>query len=174
MVYGFARQSGGQVAIESHVGQGTRVDLYLPAGSKADLAPPVRDATPREGRETVLVVEDEAEVRGIALAFLRSLGYTTYEASDAEGALALLRTRDDIELLFSDIVLGSGMNGFDLVREARALRPRLPVLLTSGYERAAEASEPVGSAEFDVLRKPYRREQLAAALRKTLDADRLT
>jgi len=174
MVYGFARQSGGQVAIESHVGQGTRVDLYLPAGSKADLAPPVRDATPpREGRETVLVVEDEAEVRGIALAFLRSLGYTTYEASDAESALAILRTREDIELLFSDIVLGSGMNGFDLVREARALRPRLPVLLTSGYERTAEASEPSGSTEFDVLRKPYRREQLAAALRKTLDADRL-
>ncbi len=173
MVYGFARQSGGQVAIESHVGQGTRVDLYLPAGSNADLAHPVRDAIPpREGKETILVVEDEAEVRGIALAFLRSLGYTTYEASDAENALALLRQHTDIELLFSDIVLGSGMTGFDLVREARVLRPHLPVLLTSGYEHAAEASEPSASIESDVLRKPYRREQLAAALRKTLDADR--
>lgn len=173
MVYGFTRQSGGQVAIESHVGKGTRVELYLPAGSQADLAQPVRDATPlRAGRETILVVEDEAEVRGIALAFLRSLGYTTYDASDAEKALVLLRQHDDIELLFSDIVLGSGMTGFDLIREARVLRPGLPVLLTSGYERAAETGEPSGSSEFEILRKPYRREQLAAALRKTLDADR--
>lgn len=173
MVYGFARQSGGQVFIESRVGHGTVVELYLPAGSSADVAPTARDALPlREGKETILVVEDEAEVRGIALAFLRSLGYTTYEAADAEHALALLRQHDDIELLFSDIVLGSGKSGFDLVREARILRPRLPVLLTSGYERTTEGNERSGSSEFDVLRKPYRREQLAAALRKALDAER--
>ena len=173
MVYGFARQSGGQVLIESRVGHGTRVELYLPAGSNVDIPQPVRDSTPaREGTETILVVEDEGEVRGIALAFLRSLGYTTYEAADAENALTLLRQHDDIDLLFSDIVLGSGMTGFDLVREARILRPRLPVLLTSGYERSAEGKHRSGSSELEVLRKPYRREQLASALRKTLDAER--
>jgi len=175
MVYGFAKQSGGQVLIESRVGHGTRIDLYLPAGSHADVAQPVRDtAPPREGRETILVVEDEAEVRGIALTFLRSLGYVTYDAADPESALALLRQHDEIELLFSDIVLGSGMNGFDLVREARTLRPHLSVLLTSGYERTSDGNERSGSAEFEVLRKPYRREQLATALRKTLDGERPT
>ena len=173
MVYGFAKQSGGQVVIESDVGHGTRVDLYLPAGARADVAQVVRDtAPPREGRETVLGVEDEAEVRGIALAFLRSLGYATYDAADAESALALLQQHDDIELLFSDIVLGSGMNGFDLVREARMQRPQLAVLLTSGYERTADGDDRPSSSEFEVLRKPYRREHLAAALRKALDGER--
>jgi PAS domain S-box-containing protein len=168
MVYGFARQSGGQVVIESRIGEGTRVDLYLPAGVAAE-APAGRDAAGlHDGRETILVVEDEPEVRGIALAFLRSLGYTTYDCADAEKALLLLEQHDDIELLFSDIVLGSGRTGFDLAHEARSLRPDLAVLLTSGYEGAADGANPSDAGEFEIVRKPYRREQLAAAIRKSL------
>lgn len=174
MVYGFAKQSGGQVIIDSRLGKGTRVDLYLPPGPATDVRHSARDATPsRGGRETVLVVEDEVEVRGIALAFLRSLGYITYESPDAESALMLLRQHDDIELLFSDIVLGSGMTGFDLAREAKLLRPDLHVLLTSGYERTADGSEPSDAGQYEILRKPYRREHLAAAVRKALGGQRL-
>ena len=170
MVYGFVKQSGGHLAIDSQLGYGTRVELYLPAaspGAKQQHAP--NGVHVSKGHETVLVVEDEPEVRIIALAFLRSLGYTAYEAADAETALDLLAGHPEIEVLFSDVVLGSGMTGFDLVREARKRRPGLPALLTSGYERTSLNGDDASRAEFDVLRKPYRREQLAAALRKTLD-----
>jgi PAS domain S-box-containing protein len=172
MVYGFVKQSGGHMAIDSQLGYGTRVELYLPAASPgAAHSQSSGEAHIRQGRETVLVVEDEPEVRVIALAFLRSLGYATYEASDAESALDLLARHADIEVLFSDVVLGSGMTGFDLVREARRLRPNLRALLTSGYERAPVGGDEAARSEFDVLRKPYRREQLAIALRKTLDRE---
>ena len=172
MVYGFVKQSGGHMAIDSQLGYGTRVELYLPAASPgAAQSQSSSEAPVRKGRETVLVVEDEPEVRVIALAFLRSLGYATYEASDAETAIDLLARHADIEALFSDVVLGSGMTGFDLVREARKLRPNLRALLTSGYERAPLGGDEAARAEFDVLRKPYRREQLAIALRKTLDRE---
>ncbi|HEY6985875.1 MAG TPA: PAS domain S-box protein [Rhodanobacteraceae bacterium] len=168
MVYGFVKQSGGRVAIESTLGAGTRVDLHLPARAP-DQAPqraPAAAASAHEGRESILVVEDERDVRAIATAFLRSLGYTTYEAESGERALELLGAHPDVALLFSDIVLGSGMTGYELLREARKIRTGLPVLLTSGYERAGGEPEDAPPPDVDVLRKPYRREQLAAAVRK--------
>jgi PAS domain S-box-containing protein len=168
MVYGFVRQSGGRIAIDSVAGEGTRVQLFLPAVSLHSAAPAPVGAAGQSGRgrETILVVEDEPEVRAIALAFLRSLGYTTYEADSAERALEVLAAHNDVALLFSDIVLGSGMTGFDLMREARKLIPGLRTLLTSGYERAKGTGE--SAPEVDVLRKPYRREQLGAAVRRAL------
>ncbi|HEY6894723.1 MAG TPA: PAS domain S-box protein, partial [Rhodanobacteraceae bacterium] len=168
MVYGFVKQSGGRVTIESAVGIGTRVDLYLPArdgGAAARAAAPAAAAS-HEGRESILVVEDERDVRTIATAFLRSFGYTTYEAESGERALELLDEHPEIALLFSDVVLGSGMTGYELVREARRARPRLPALLTSGYERAAGDHDETAPADVDLLRKTYRREQLGEAIRK--------
>ena len=165
MVYGFVKQSGGRMTIDSTLGYGTRIELFLPASSPRVTANGAPIPAPlHKGRETILVVEDEPEVRGIALAFLRSLGYTICEAADGESALEMLAARTDIELLFSDIVLGSGMTGFDLAREAKKLRPGLRILLTSGYERASGG--PDASSDIEVLRKPYRREQLAAVVRK--------
>jgi PAS domain S-box-containing protein len=168
MVYGFVKQSGGRIAIESAIGAGTRVDLYLPAREAAsaepDTAPPAVGA--HADRGAILVVEDEPDVRAIAVAFLRSAGYATFEADSGERALDLLAQHDDIALLFSDIVLGSGMTGFELVRAARHRMPRLPALLTSGYERAGGEPDDDAPADVDVLRKPYRREQLVAAVRK--------
>jgi nitrogen-specific signal transduction histidine kinase len=168
MVYGFVRQSGGQLEVDSRLGYGTRIDLYLPA---AEAPEPAAEPAPRagadRGRETVLVVEDEPEVRGIAIAFLRSLGYAVHAAADAREALELLRDQPEIGLMFSDVVLGSGMNGIELAQEALRLRPGLPVLLTSGYER--EAAEGGADAPFELLRKPYRREELAQALRLALE-----
>jgi PAS domain S-box-containing protein len=169
MVYGFVKQSGGRVTIESAVDIGTRVDLYLPAhaGSVAR-AGALLKAAAHEGRESILVVEDERDVRAIATAFLRSLGYTIYEAESGERALELLAAQPDVALLFSDVVLGSGMTGYELVREARKARPGLPALLTSGYERAGTEHEDAPAlADVDLLRKPYRREQLGEAIRKT-------
>ena len=169
MVYGFATQSGGALRIDSQLGYGTRIDLCLPAAHTdaptTVVLPRLRSST---GNETILVVEDEPEVRGIAVAFLRSLGYGVAVAADAQEALDLLQQRTDIVLMFSDVVLGTGLTGHELVEEARRLRPNLPTLLTSGYEPASADSEAMSDAP-ELLRKPYRREDLAAAIRRTLD-----
>ncbi len=168
MVYGFARQSGGSMTITSELGYGTRVALYLPVATRSEAATPTPAGTPRRGGKVVLVVEDEPEVRGIAVAFMRALGHDTRVADTGEAALALLRADASIELLFTDVVLGSGINGIELAREARLLRPGLPVLLTSGYERTGED---IDDPQLPLLRKPYRREALAEALDRLFERD---
>jgi PAS domain S-box-containing protein len=168
MVYGFVKQSGGHLTADSRLGYGTFVELYLPAArSAAARGPAQAPATSTPGNEAVLVVEDETEVRAIAVAFLHSLGYATYEAANAERAIELLQQHSEIALLFSDVVLGSGMNGGELARVAGQLRPGLPALLTSGYEHDVALGE---SGALPLLRKPYRREELGAAVRRALDA----
>lgn len=170
MVYGFVKQSGGHLSVDSRLGYGTRIELYLPAAAPTGLVAAAPVATiARRGHERVLVVEDEPEVRGIALAFLRSLGYACESAADAEEALVRLRADGAIDVLFSDVVLGTGANGGELAREARRIRPALRVLLTSGYERTEAHGGEAPGAEFPLLRKPYRREELADALRRLLD-----
>jgi len=169
MVYGFARQSGGQLLIDSRLGYGTRVELFLPASRHAAAGATGAGHVPRQGQgETVLVVEDEREVRGIAEAFLRSLGFRTCAVGNAADALALLRGDRTVELLFTDVMLGEGMDGYALARAARSLRPSLPILLASGYTDAVVRADDEG---FELLRKPYRREQLADALQRVLSAD---
>lgn len=170
MVYGFVKQSGGHLRIHSQLGYGTRVELHLPCASVATRTAnePGVPASQR-GHECVLVVEDEAEVRRIAVAFLHSLGYTTHEAPDAATALALLAAHPGIDLLFSDIVLGNDMTGFELAGKVHELRPDLPVLFTSGYEHASMDIGDDAIGDFELLRKPYRREQLALALRLVFD-----
>jgi CheY-like chemotaxis protein len=170
MVYGFIKQSGGHLTIESQLGYGTRIDLFLPATSAgATTVDEPRTSGEGHGREAILVVEDEPEVRGIAVAFLRSLGYTPHAASDATQALVVLSAHPEIVLMFSDVVLGSGNTGYELAREAWRTRPDLRVLLTSGYESTFERSGSRGGDNLELLRKPYRREELAAAVRRTLD-----
>ena len=170
MVYGFVKQSGGHLIADSRLGYGTRIDLYLPAARSKDPAPgELPTAASSGGKETVLVVEDEAEVRAIAVAFLNSLGYSTCEASDAEQGLVLLRERPEVVLLFTDVILGSGMDGHELALAAQRLRPNLRVLLTSGYEHSITGTETAGAKPLPLLRKPYRREQLATAVRAAID-----
>ena len=170
MVYGFVKQSGGHLAISSTPGSGTRLDIYLPA-VKAAIAGQacLNMADPSGGSETIIVVEDEAEVRKIAVMFLESLGYSTFEAADAQEALHLLRSIPNISLLFTDVILGHGMNGGELYAEAKRLHPNLPVLLTSGYERPLSQAGTAVPKSVPLLRKPYRREQLAAAVRGSID-----
>lgn len=169
MVYGFVKQSGGHFHIESQVDHGTRVELFLPAAASATVQETI-SAPSRRGHETVLVVEDEQEVRRVAVAFLRTLGYIPCEAADAAAALAQLAAkRSKIDLLFTDIVLGGGMTGFELAMKAREKHLQLPVLFTSGYEYAAMGIDTRAFGSFELLRKPYRREQLGVAVRRALD-----
>jgi PAS domain S-box-containing protein len=161
MVHGYVKQSGGHIAVSSRPGAGARFELYLPVAKLAaqDAARP--EDNPMElHRCKVLVVEDEEEVREIAVAFIRSLGCDVLTATDASEALCVLCDNPDIDLLFSDIVLGSGMSGGELAEQARQLRPDLAVVLTTGYE----GDVPTVGMAFPVLRKPYRREDLFEAL----------
>lgn len=175
MVYGFVRQSGGFVEITSREGAGTSVEMFLPVAepnvAEAANAPPRQHSSGSAtgGGECILLVEDEEDVRRIAAAFLETLGYRVIATASAEDALAVVEQGGpDIALLFSDVVLGSGMNGIELALAARRQRPGLGVLLVSGYD---PVRVPVKNhAGFEVLRKPYRREQLAAALRRSLHA----
>jgi PAS domain S-box-containing protein len=169
MVYGFIKQSGGDMHIESEPGRGTKIELWLPAAvseAAAQITGPVSDI---QGSEMVLVVEDETEVRNIAASFLRSLGYRVVAVGSAVEALKQLAANDGFALLFSDVMLGGGMNGVELAQAACSLRPQLGVLLTSGYDDPA-AQAMTSPETFELLRKPYRREQLAAAVRRNIPA----
>jgi CheY-like chemotaxis protein len=170
MVYGFVKQSGGHISVDSRLGYGTSIELYLPVAESNESAP--LDAVtiaPAQGRQTILVVEDEADVREIATAFLRSNGYAVVSEGSAEAALSKVASQPAIAMAFLDVVLGSGMNGIELAHEIRRRRPGLPVLLTSGYEGSRDDAGGDAGAEFDLVRKPYLRQELLAAVRKALD-----
>ncbi|HEX2552920.1 MAG TPA: PAS domain S-box protein [Microvirga sp.] len=171
MVYGFAQQSGGHVAIESRPGQGTAVTILLPAVTSVAAVVPVRepDRPTIPGRERVLLVEDEPQVLQFVSAQLVGLGYDVTAVSAGPDALDLLREDSRFDLLFTDVVLPRGMSGVELASQARQIRPGIKVLLTSGYPE--EVFEHHGSPERGtlLLRKPYKRKDLAETLRKVLD-----
>jgi CheY-like chemotaxis protein len=171
MVYGFAQQSGGHVAIESEIGRGTSVTILLPAvaGEGGLAAPGSLEPVRAAGRERVLLVEDEPQVLQFVSAQLVSLGYGVTAVSTGPDALDLLQAGRRFDLLFTDVVLPKGMSGVELVGRARALCPQMRVLLTSGY--AEEAFEHHGrpDPETPILRKPYRRKELERTVRAVLD-----
>jgi PAS domain S-box-containing protein len=171
MVYGFAKQSGGTVDIESRSGHGTTVRLYFPmSDSEERPAPgPGQRADQRSGTETILVVDDRRDVAELARAILRDFGYTTLLATDGRQALDLLDGGDKVDLLFSDLIMPGGMNGVMLAREARRRQPRLKVLLTTGYAEASLERTDAGGSEFEIINKPYRRMELARRVRAVLD-----
>lgn len=165
MVYGFIAQSGGHLHIDSRLGYGTRVNLYLPAAREQPMASVSLESGIALGTgQLVLVVEDEHAVRDIAAAFVRSLGYRVHAVGSAAEALRYLATEPGVGILFSDVMLGSGMNGNELANAVRKDRPHLPVLLTSGYENTTMSV--ADTQQFELLRKPYRREDLATALQR--------
>jgi len=171
MVYGFATQSGGAITIDSRLGYGTRMELVLPAAAPSAKTEDDRqpeDVAQRNARETILVVEDETDVRTVATRFLSAVGYHVVAAASAREALDLLIAKPDVDLLFSDVVLGSGMDGTELAREARRIRPNLPILLASGYQGLGDRRREEPGETFELLRKPYRREQLTGAIRRLL------
>jgi CheY-like chemotaxis protein len=175
-VYGFVQQSGGHVKIRSKPGEGTRVSIYLPRflGDALETAEEGGGAAaPAVSRaETVLVVEDSAEVRAYSAEVLRELGYRVLEAADGPSALDLLRRLPGVrvDLLFADVILPGGLSGTALAERARALRPGLKVLFTTGYARSAAAA---GSRRLDsgmeLIAKPFTYADLAARTRAVLD-----
>ena len=170
MVFGFIKQSGGHVKIYSEPGQGTTVRMYLPRATVmvAVSALPVRDIPiPRGAGEVILVVEDEPAVLSQAMSQVAALGYRPIGASTPESALAILRERDDIALLFTDIVM-PGMNGRELVDAARSIRPGLRVLFTSGYTENAVVHHGRVDPGVHLLAKPYQRADLARRLHEAL------
>jgi len=174
MVYGFVKQSNGHVSIYSEPGLGTTVRLYLPAGTSAlddaERAAHDEDEALARGTETVLVVEDDPFVRAYAVSCLESLGYRALTASDAHEALARLERGELPDALFSDVVMPGGLDGRTLARRAQGIHPQMRVLLTSGYAVEAIASHGRLDPEIPFLSKPYRRPELARALRQVLDA----
>ncbi|GAO37898.1 putative two-component hybrid sensor and regulator [Sphingomonas changbaiensis NBRC 104936] len=172
-VYGFVRQSGGHVRIYSEVGQGTAVKIYLPryfgpAEVAAAAEAPAELPRGRPG-ELILVVEDEDQVRRMSVDALQELGYDVLEAPGGEDALALVQTRPDIRLLFTDVVMPD-INGRQLADKARTLRPELPVLYTTGYTRNAVVHNGVVDSDVFFIPKPFTVEQLARKMRAVLDA----
>ncbi len=172
MIYGFAKQSGGHVEIESEVGSGTQVKLYLPRASAADARVNTEEKkqhVPPSGQETVLVVEDDLKVRRSAVNLFSAMGYEVLGAPNASKALALLDEVGGVDLLFSDVVMPGGMDGWTLARQARRRRPDLAVLLTTGYSRRSDQPEEPGRREFELLQKPYSKAVLAKTVRRVLD-----
>lgn len=173
MVYGFAKQSGGTVAIESEEGRGTVMRLFLPrsAGEAVARTGPVAAPAPARGHETILVVEDDPLVQGYVIAQLGSLGYRTLTASDGATALALVDQGASFDLLFTDIIMPGGMNGRELAEAVRLRRPGVRVLYTSGYTDNTIVHEGHLDPGVALLRKPYRKADLSQKIREMLAAE---
>jgi len=169
-VYGFVRQSRGAVALESAPAEGTRVTLYLPRDDAAGERVAIPAAASLRPGLRVMVVEDDPEVLAVCRNFLLALKCEVTAHAAAEPALQALGGAQAVDLLLSDVVLGSGMRGTELARRARALRPSLAVLLMSGYSSEAMAGDTAADLPWELLRKPYSREELADAIARALAA----
>jgi two-component system, cell cycle sensor histidine kinase and response regulator CckA len=171
MVFGFVKQSGGHVQVYSEVGVGTTLRIYLPRteGATNEAAATTTLVAPR-GHETVLAVEDNEGLRRLLVKQLADLGYRVLEAATAPAAIEILKRKDKIDLLFTDIVLPGGMNGWELARAAAELRDDLKVLFTSGFPEAVFGPDGVLPQGASLLSKPYRSDELARRLRESLAA----
>lgn len=159
-VYGFVKQSEGGIEIVSTVNEGTTINLYLPAIDEVSSESISREDT----TEKVLVVDDEPDVMDIAAALFRSIGYEVYTANNGNDALEILQKSADIAVLFSDVIMPN-MNGIELAKRARSLRPAMKILLASGYPLPALKAQHSNITEFAFMTKPYRLAELAKKLR---------
>ncbi len=169
MVYGFTKQSGGHVKIYSEVGHGTTIKLYLPRALESEDVEVVASAGPIVGgTETVLVVEDDDEVRATVVEMLTDLGYRVLKAVDASSALSVIESGIPIDILFTDVVMPGTLKSPELARKARERLPDLAVLFTSGYTENSIVHGGRLDAGVDLLSKPYTREALAWKFRQVL------
>ena len=173
MVRGFAEQAGGVATIASEVGRGTTVQLLLPRCRDEEVVREdtiVTRAAPT-GDETILVVEDDADLRDTVVTALTQFGYRALSAANAEKALRILASNEKIDLLFTDVMMPGGTLGPELARRARELRPEIDVLFTTGYAESNVLNGVSGISQSDVIHKPYRNEELAMRVRHVLDRE---
>ncbi|TDJ66011.1 MAG: response regulator [Proteobacteria bacterium] len=172
MIYGFVKQSGGHVTIYSEQGEGTTIKLYLPRSTETEAADrkPATDEVPAARGETVLVVEDDPDLRTLAVTLLGSLGYQVMEAATGPAALEQLSSTPGVNLLLTDVMLPGGMNGRELATEIERRIPGIPVLYMSGYTENAIMHHGRLDADAELLPKPFRRADLARAVRRVLDS----
>ena len=164
----FARQSGGHISIESAVGEGTAVRLYLPWTDPVEALVPnetAKTASPVEGLSKILVVEDNDELREVAAQLVEGLGYSVCSASTGAEAIVTLAQDPKIDILFTDVLMPGGMNGFELATEIRRTRPEIAILVTSGFPgNLLPTAQQHGG--FEMIPKPFTQAQLGAALAK--------
>jgi CheY-like chemotaxis protein len=169
MAYGFVKQSGGELVLRSEVGRGTSVRIYLPRSDAAPAAvEPVHSAPLAGGLETILVVEDELEVRSSTCGILSALGYEVLEAEDAQSALAIIDSGRHVDLVFTDVIMPGPVSSLQLGEIVRRRLPHVQVLFTSGYAEGVLAHEGKLDASVHLLQKPYHPDALSARIRHLL------
>ena len=174
MVYGFARQSGGYAAIYSEPERGTTVKIYLPRGGDEKIATDHHEAvtaTANGGSETILLVEDDPDVRESTQILLESLGYTVVAAEDGREALAKPDASPDVALLLSDIVLPGGMSGMELAKEVSNRRPEIRALYMSGYASKAADHNDGLKPGLNFIQKPFSKTALDRTIRRILERE---
>ncbi len=172
MVYGFVKRYGGNIKVYSEPSVGTTVRLYLPRSSDTKTALADNHCHPAElprGHELILIVDDEVDLLHLAEHYLTSLGYRTRLAETAAQALEILAGREKFDLLFSDVVMPGGMNGYELAQQATQRAPSLKVLMTSGFTSKTIAHNGLARFSTHLLHKPYRKTELAQRVRRVLD-----
>ncbi|WP_420136969.1 histidine kinase famiy protein [Sphingomonas sp.] len=172
MVYGFMKQSGGSLRLYSEEGHGTTARMLFPcenAEAEAIGGRKARSLADKRGNETILVVEDQVDVGDYAETVLTEFGYKVLRAENANEALAVLDGAGQIDLLFSDLIMPGGMNGVMLAREVKRRRPKMAVLLTTGYAESSIERVDARGAEFELIQKPYKRSELATKVRQVID-----
>jgi len=176
MVYGFVKRSGGHFKIYSEVGKGTTIHIYLPCAKNSVLVQTdkiIENMERPTGTETILIVDDEEGLRDVAAFYLKSLGYKTLTAENSVAALNILEQNDNIDMLFSDVVMPGEMDGYQLALNAHQLYPKLKVLITSGFtkkraELNSSGNEYLIGLNDNLLSKPYNMSELASAIHKVL------
>ncbi|MCB2428229.1 PAS domain S-box protein [Methylophaga sp. TMB456] len=173
MVFGFIKQSGGHIQVQSEIGRGTRFQLFIPHTDMVSPAPVLQaielSASLENSQQTILVVEDNDLVRQYALSQLRDAGYQVLAAADGHQALSWLASAQQIDLLFTDVLMPGGMTGFELVQQAKELRKDLPVLYTSGYTEKALPEDQGQNGNIAILNKPYHRAALLNRIAQMLN-----
>jgi len=171
MVFGFVNRVHGAIDVQSAEGTGTRIDIYVPKARQSIALQETKkqDVDLPQGKESILLVEDEYALRDLAEEFLNSQGYQVYTAENATQAIDILNLNIEIDLLFSDVVMPGGIDGYHLAEQAKKIRPEIKVLLATGYTSHANADDKLTDQIDCVLYKPYSRSILTQRVRRVLD-----
>ncbi|MGV3741261.1 MAG: response regulator, partial [Burkholderiaceae bacterium] len=169
MAYGFVKQSGGHIKIDSTLGLGTTVSIFLPRSMEnASVLPRIPAGKPAQGNETILIVEDEPAIRMATAEMLSKLGYRTLQAADALSGLQVFQSGERIDLLFTDVVMPGPVRSTELVEKAKQYCPDIQILFASGYTKGSMIENGRLDASVNLLQKPYSHDDLARKIRHML------